>query len=227
MISAGWPSDGWPGPIFDLHRWRGRRRGDLSPKYRELRALRPRAQRAARGGTIDMSVTVMGQKARDCRSIVLRPRCNACSTIPANARLPLQRRNTARCSAYPRSAQQAWRSSARRTTRHRFINSIFHPGPRPQPRDDATRETSWCRRYVTDRGQHHRRQPGTRSAHRVFHSVQADAWRDVPVCDQADVGHSTMSAMRVFKAAAARSARRHQRGAVSIGKYFTRCWIHP
>ena len=69
------------------------------------------------------------------------------------------------------------------------LSVLFSQGSRAQPRHDATRQGSRRRGHDADGGQHHRRQSRTRSAHRVFDSLPADAWRHVPVCDQADVGH--------------------------------------
>ena len=90
------------------------------------------------------------------------------------------------------------------------VSVLLSQGSRPQSRHDAARQGGWRRSDDADRRQHHRRKPRARPAHRFLDPVQADARRDAPVRDQADVGPELLHP-RTFQSAPAGQARRHGR----------------
>ena len=145
--------------------------------------------------SVDLSVTVMGQKLAMpfyCSPTALqrlfhhrgraRRRGGGCE-IRHDVRRLLARHGE------PRGAAQGARHAA-------GLSVLFPQGSRPQPRHDAARQGGGRRGDDADGRQHHRRQSRARSAHRLFHSLPADARRHAAVRDQAEVGHQLSSPTR-------------------------------
>ena len=208
MISGRWPAAA-AGPIFNYIDGAA----DDEVTYRRNTAsfercdLVPNVLRGVE--TVDMSVTVMGQK------LAMPFYCSP----TALQRLFHHQGERAVAAAAAKYGTMFGVSSLgtvsleelRKTARDAAGLSVLLPqGPRPQPRHDAARQGGRRRGHDADRRQHHRRQPRARPAHRLFHSVQADARRHAAVRDQADVGHQ-LPHPRKLQAAAARRARRHER----------------
>src|ERR1700687_1391439 len=147
-----------PGPIFDYID--GAADDETTCRRNtarfERRDLVPNVLRGVE--TIDMSVTVMGQKLA----------------------MPVYCSPTALQRLFHHTGERAVAAAAAKYGTMFGVSSLGQGSledMRTARGADAARETSRRRDNVADRGQHYRRQPRTRPAHRVYHSIQADAWR--------------------------------------------------
>jgi L-lactate dehydrogenase (cytochrome) len=84
----------------------------------------------------------------------------------------------------------------------------------------AAREGRTHRHYDADRRQHYGWEPRTRSSHRLFHTVQADARWDAAICNEAEVGNQ-LHHSRAVQIAATRGAHRYARQRTLGRGYFT------
>ncbi len=215
-----------PGPIFDYIDGAA----DDEVTYRRNTAsfercdLVPNVLRGVE--TVDLSVTVMGQKLAMpfyCSPTALQRLFHHQRRTRRRGRGGEVRHDVRRILArhgQPRGIAQGARDAA-------GLSVLFSQGSRPQSRHAATRQGRRCRGHDADRRQHHRRQPRARPAHRLFDSVQADARRDAPVRDQADVGHQLRHPRDASDCLSSTSTSTWAAGAMSIGAISPKCWIRP